>query len=488
MTDKISGHIVPGPEFFANDVKRYRDVSSAWVREMAQNSIDSGADEISVTVQPNPEGRGCIIKWSDNGCGMTLDIIQNALLVIGASNKQLGGVGGFGVAGCMLYFAMKFGYKIVTGGHLVEGLGGSYTIDRLPMRHEGTTSIVHCYSDVRGDWSVVEMNENIQDWFSLSRYNGSVTLNGQAIRTWDSSKVKKVIEHDWCKMSVMKPNGDVRNVVRINQQAMFEVSVPNAQKNSIFIDLTGEDSSKFVNQSRDSMTYPYSDKLNKWIAEISRDPRLVTKADAKMTVIAGKKGTMNPDLATQDGKEAFQAMLLADPEMMAQMLAKMSELRSEGKWDGHTMLINNSTSAPTPDRFKPGTMGKYETNLMEMWNHACMIVASCIGFKREFTTGWCFDLEDLAQHYSRYGIHYISLNPVNISKTGRMTNRYGTLSTDDFHAMVEMAIHEFTHAQGHHYHDEGFAAQMGENFRKVMKRWKTIESVRKDLGRARRAR
>src|SRR5688572_22817756 len=83
----------PGPQreapktgLVADMVRQFADVF-AFVRELVQNGIDAGATAIEVTVDRASDGVTSV-RVADDGCGMTLDVIENALLVLFRSTKD----------------------------------------------------------------------------------------------------------------------------------------------------------------------------------------------------------------------------------------------------------------------------------------------------------------------------------------------------------------------------------------------------------------
>lgn len=90
----------------AEMVRQFADVH-AFVRELVQNGIDAGATAIDVTVDRSSDGIASV-RVADDGCGMTLDIVENALLVLFRSTKDEDPtkIGKYGV-GFMSVFAIE---------------------------------------------------------------------------------------------------------------------------------------------------------------------------------------------------------------------------------------------------------------------------------------------------------------------------------------------------------------------------------------------
>ena len=97
--------VAPQAGLVADMVRQFADVH-AFVRELVQNGIDAGATAIDVTVDRSTDGVASV-RVTDDGCGMTLDILENALLVLFRSTKDedTTKIGKYGV-GFMSVFAI----------------------------------------------------------------------------------------------------------------------------------------------------------------------------------------------------------------------------------------------------------------------------------------------------------------------------------------------------------------------------------------------
>jgi hypothetical protein len=96
----------PRTGLVADMVRQFADVH-AFVRELIQNGIDAGATAIEVTVERSSDGIASV-RVADDGCGMTLDVMENALLVLFRSTKDndASKIGKYGV-GFMSVFAIE---------------------------------------------------------------------------------------------------------------------------------------------------------------------------------------------------------------------------------------------------------------------------------------------------------------------------------------------------------------------------------------------
>lgn len=87
----------PRTGLVADMVRQFAD-AFAFVRELVQNGIDAGASAIEVTVD-REGGALTAVRVADDGCGMTLKVIEDVLLVLFRSTKDedAGKIGKYGV-------------------------------------------------------------------------------------------------------------------------------------------------------------------------------------------------------------------------------------------------------------------------------------------------------------------------------------------------------------------------------------------------------
>ncbi|MBL6995796.1 ATP-binding protein [Desulfobacula sp.] len=161
---------IPHDYFFKMAVKDYYAWRSALFREFIQNSVDAGATEISF------EFDGKYLSVTDNGCGMTLDVIEEALLTLGGSRKLEGSIGGIGKAKEILYFAWAQ-WEISTNGIWIVGHGPQYEIKRTDL-HVGTMSKIQI------DDKIEAPGRYIREYLKLSgleKTGVTVLYNGEKV-------------------------------------------------------------------------------------------------------------------------------------------------------------------------------------------------------------------------------------------------------------------------------------------------------------------
>jgi hypothetical protein len=118
----------------------YSDWFVAFWRELFQNSVDAGSENIRIYLDQK-EGRGSFgdfrndppnvvrVVFSDDGRGMSYDVLDEVYFAIGNTTKTAddGSVGGFGRARLMTCFSQDR-YSILTNDNFVVGEGGDFDI------------------------------------------------------------------------------------------------------------------------------------------------------------------------------------------------------------------------------------------------------------------------------------------------------------------------------------------------------------------------
>jgi len=473
MSDAIpvSGNVQIGPDFFQKEIRNYSRWDFAWGREVGQNSLDAGAKNIVISVKM-AVGEACRIVWADDGCGMSLDILINKFLTLGESHKRKGATGGFGWAKTLILFAQA-SYIVTTGDIILKGCGGSYSYTKGNPRVEG------CTIDVTIPKAAATMRNHIAEWASWTDFKGaSITMNGLSVRTFADHEIlgTKDLPFDWATLTMVKVKDgfEPRMMTRINGQMMRGESASRGVKDNIIIDIVG-DSTKYFTANRDALEYLYKSQMDKFLEELHRDPRSVVKVDeSKDLKMPGKKGTISIGFSDEELAESLK-MMMESPSHMTRELKRQASAVHEG----FDIFICNETTANIPEKWMPGMMGNHGIKLMNRWTAIIQLVGQVIGFRGSVTPGWCFAL-DISAMWDDWE-KAILLNPVTIdAKTGKMTNRF-KLDNAGFADMVISCIHEFTHADGHGYHNDEFIMTCGIYTRKVIMAWSLFKNLRRSI-------
>jgi hypothetical protein len=121
-----------GAQFFSTALRTYRGWQEAWWREAIQNSVDAGATKLTCCAEKLPDGN-VRVSITDNGQGMSREILLDKFLVLGGTTKGAGSgsTGGFGKAKELLILPW-LGWEIQTLGLTVTGENISYEVRETP--------------------------------------------------------------------------------------------------------------------------------------------------------------------------------------------------------------------------------------------------------------------------------------------------------------------------------------------------------------------
>lgn len=260
--------IVIPKEFFEKERDNmYADPLLAWWREMFQNSTDTGATRITITMVQTDDGL-LNISFADNGPGMTRDILTNVFFRLGATTKSgSNGVGGFGRARVLTVFSMV-NYRIHTHYCRVIGDGAEYDIENVETFTPG------CRFDVTTKWPLESMKDRLTRYLVQSNIKAAITLNGETIRhTVHPGRHVRDLEVDGKSFASVWVNksGTLMNsvVVRVRGAAMYAVRTnANAQ---VIVEIDPERSRDILTMNRDSLHYLYQNILQNFLAELAAD-------------------------------------------------------------------------------------------------------------------------------------------------------------------------------------------------------------------------
>lgn len=477
-------------EWFTKILKDYSNWLFAWAREAGQNSLDAGATAISCNVALNEEGN-TVVEWTDNGRGMTRDILVNKFMAVGGSAKEAGNAGGFGVAKLVLAFA-QICYAIRTGFMFVTGRNDEYEIVETSEEHKGLTLTVTMAGD-----NVTRFEEACEEWV---RYTTPVRpclfyLNGRALR-FMGALAAPVSVQEWCALHVVDNDTSHGVRVRINGQFMF--SVWSSVSQCIIVELTGS-SLEYLTSNRDSLQWHYKDKLTKLVEQMTRDPEVLFDTDSD--VIELFEGIDGPAMDEETRRVAALAPSTAGRpnwNATAEDKAEMSEedtrvacapigslrttkrndetVYAPRKIEGHDFVILNKTNKAIPHKYTVDGMRPMEWRLLAKWTRIVKACASILGIRRTIRTGWIFSVTAQAA-YKRNAQHgsLVLLNPCKLE--GNAWVKGFDTSKDSFYTLVSLAVHELTHV-AHSCHDEEYAGALTDNMAKVFANMATVNKAK----------
>lgn len=308
----INHGAVKVPSIYWKSTKNdYSDWPLAWVREALQNSSDGGAKNINIQIEEvdfpdRVEGAPVItrVTCTDDGRGMTKDVLLDVFLRMGGSLKNEGAIGGFGHAKLVLAFAHK-SYEIKTGDVIVKGTGGDYTWTDGNPYVKGVVLAVEMESDGFGAGSIYSMNRAANTVITHSDFSVTgvnVTLNNDAVKSCGNN-----FNYDFntgigtIKFSDVEGDCYYSTIwVRMNGLAMFkeDVRAPNDTGFIGCLDLNGS-SLDLMTSNRDGLKGEHSQTLNQALQELSND-RFKLKLSGSVDLILNRTAELMKSMSIDD--------------------------------------------------------------------------------------------------------------------------------------------------------------------------------------------
>lgn len=278
-----SNNISVPHSYFKKAKKEYRNWMMALFREIIQNSVDAGATKIDFNLDEKDDEFH--LTCSDNGSGMSEDILINVLLCLGGSHKDNSdAIGGFGYAKTLLFFAHEH-YQIKTKDNLVEGIGGNYNFSKTDDYIDGTEiSLILSRIDENEVTYSFEFIEALKEIMAYSHLKGiTVTFDGDLIK---DNVYKFDYEYPTTIGNVIfKDVSDTyasKLWVRINGLAMFQHYVW-SDKKSCFLGVLelNQEPTKVLTTNRDSLKGQAETEFNQIFASL-QDERSALKTNKVM--------------------------------------------------------------------------------------------------------------------------------------------------------------------------------------------------------------
>jgi len=483
MTERT---ITIGSRYLKEGIKRdYNNWQYAWARECAQNSIDAGSTHVYISVTEDDDSN-TVVNWSDNGCGMTEDIVINKLMALGETTKT-NGTGGFGVAFALIGLA-QLSYVIRTNDIIVRGSGSKYKIEKADSPNKGTSLTVTMDGDEEG-----RIRCAIKRWINLSSCKTKFYLNNEEVQTFRRHKPKA--ETPWCKIYTANNTGYMDKVyVRMNGQLMFSV-YSRVENVNVIVDLQGE-SLEYLTSNRDGLNYLWNSKLQALIQELFENPNKIKQAEDHTTVWRGTKGLLRFEGEQKPAKMKLNQPMLARPTSTTAALDIASAIPNRNQVkplyeaktekeiktliDGYDVVVVNRTNQPIPEKFIPGQMSKHAYAVLNRWIRVVQAAGIILDMSQAVCIGFVFSGTARAAHkYTEEFGHMILVNPINVNeKETRFVNQWNN-STASFSEMVGAAVHELTHI-GNSNHNAEFATSLTYDIPKVMSRTTILNKIKKD--------
>lgn len=449
-----------GPEFFSKAKLDYSNWRLAWVREIFQNSADSGASLIEFTFTLI-NGR-VVASVSDNGRGMDRDTLENKLFSLGSSGKDFkaGAVGGFGKAKELLYFG-QLSYVICTNDLEITGCGGQYWISNSKKPRIGTHSTValHECDDF------VPMVAYTRNLVEMSNFRGRVTVNNYEIMNRSHASGEEVRKFDCGTMFYNANKDQVDTIIfRVCGSPMFTKRIKNLNKGLIFEIATP--SQTFLTSSRDNMHYTAMSEVEAFLSELTIDKTsALIKKNSFVRVYQGKRGRLcgkKRSVAAPGGAgpgslnvEELLLFIVNTPARIGRLTPEVIQ----SIYMEYNFTVYFAKSEPLPDKWQLGTFCENALWVTWAWSVAVWDIFVMLGIEPEFDFGFVFD-DSCEAKYSR---ETFLINPAHTDYKIKYTRtREGACK------LLTIAAHEFIHHLGQEYHDETFASRYTDLMIKVM--------------------
>lgn len=473
----VTEQVKIGPEFFKNELREYSNCHWAFARELMQNAMDARSKSINIAVRTDATGN-TEVNVTDDGCGMTADVLRNKFLTLGATGKGFQGtVGGFGKAKTLLAFCHK-GYSIQTLGNRVDGCGAQYTVTPTTYR-QGTSFTVVWNGDCTR-----QLAEAFERFVRYSQWSGRITLNGQTV-TDSLSRGTFKKEFAFGKVYTSKTYTNLA-VVRIQGIPMFYQYIN--YNGCIVVELTGS-SLNVLTANRDGLQWTHREEFGKFLQALAVDRRSALRTGTvtvqkfagqvfQVQVAASSRPATAAAVpvpgALEMAKDAIERGALAVSSGITETTINGTNI--DGSRLSFQFILKNSTGMEVPNYFTPRSKewSGYSDSLITMWARVLTTLHRMFGNSNPFSVGFILDEESEAEHEhgGKFGTVYY-INPAKVVKQASGSRSFKKrYKLTDRHEILATAVHEFVHGLGYGQHDEDFTSKFTNVIAVVMRRMK----------------
>ena len=511
-------------QFFIDERKKLYDWKPDFWRELVQNSVDAGATNISISVIDCGGGQiRCEIN--DDGCGMTMDVLNDVYFALGATTKTGGdSIGGFGRARIMTCFGHNK-YDIETLTNMVRGCGADYEIDSIEQ-HDGCMIRVWM-SEVTTEAMLRELHGFLHQC-SLDRRGVNVSINGERF-SGGLKPGRKMRSLSFGDVHVNRSGTfDNRVIFRVGGIPMF-FRQTNCEK-QVVIEIDSNSARKVLSANRNSFVGEARYEVDRFVDEITvdnrsalrdrnRETRKIVRGGGTMVMLGksqrdeasqrvGKAGLPEPVEVTDTAPiaEISGGGIVGRTAALAPISSTARQIPVSGKrfvTDLFDVLIINETGEPEMDavvaRYDPENWTnevKRNRGIQTPYKRGREAYRLLIAYKialeealrilldeysisqMSWSVGWVFGWQE-GCHLEMDGLHIFCLNPVNYDRKAR----YHLSNRTDLLALMAIAKHEAAHARVD-MHNENWGSTLTEidkryDTPRVMKR---IKQELADLG------
>lgn len=460
---------IPG-DYFIKSVKTfYHNYMRALFRELIQNSVDAGAQNIRFSLDDTS------YTCEDDGAGMTRERMQEALLTMGGSFKLGDSVGGFGEAKILLLFSMEK-YIIHSQTTKAVGSGLTYSLKDMPYRIGTLVSGVF-HADFEANRSVLQdiLKAYVQD----CRVAPRIYLNGSVL--YQDRQARPVTNLEGCGKLFEKnsPQKCYDVYVRQNGVLMFTRTLCKGVPKKYILEL--DNSIDVLSSNRDGFrSYKHSSMVDDLINELNVEKR-VKSSTPMIKRYFGREGNLEtnipvPILASQEVvcTESRSSVSSVTPVVPSTRNSVVVLDHSKALLTNNFLVYPDKTKSKVLKKYIPGGMTKRNEFLALLWKNLLLGCMSITGIQETFSIGFTLNKQAEASRTIVGDEIYYLLNPELFKEKTK---------DDIYFKMLTLVIHELAH-HFEKYHDIDFVIAQDKLMVEVLKsrinRNQLIKSAKQD--------
>jgi hypothetical protein len=492
---------VPAEYFYNNSIKEYRSWPEALVREFLQNSRDARSTRIDININTIKETKQIEFIVKNNGDLITEDVMFNALLTLGGSDKSGGAVGGFGQAKNLLYFSWPE-WSIHSGYLRVQGSGPQYERVETSEFVDGVISRIVLPGKL--SHGLFALKTITKDYLNLSTLGSChVYLNGERVQNLHRKgvKLKKLYlqGEPFAQVYTNKSRVDPCPRVYVKGLYMFSNGFIPKSKMAISIELEG-DTLSMMTSNRDSLRHPYSEIFQQFLSELTADIETATYVETVKIQRFNLTNKLNLDVnlapnkaLTTSSLDAKDMMLEIVDEDIITVTTPIIPVRlyetSKEKLEQEKDFIDIETSeihidipfiikleacsGRSPSHVASFLKTRKAQKFLHQWNEILKEALKCTRYSDlPFTPGFIWSDSIHAQYHKENEEHFFFINP----------QRYelkGMSAEERLDWLMQCACHEVSHLFSE-YHDHLFVRMYHEIWTKMFKKIRKFRDLRHD--------
>jgi hypothetical protein len=503
---------VPNDYFLKSALRDYSSPFRALIRELLQNSRDAKATQVDITYD------GVTLTCSDDGHGMTRDVIENKLMALGESTKGDGETGGFGIAKILLFLAHP-SYTIRTGNLIVRGQGGEYSIEEHEDSIKGVCVTIQLAKEIRPHTPGTDVSELTKDIIRETRLsNLKMKVNVNGIVSPSNLRAGRRVADLGSGVTIHRTKLDKGQshsyaLVRVRGLHMFHLYVGPSNYYYV-VELSGY-SKEILTSNRDGFRNGWDTRINKTCQALVSNSQLaieskqynfrgrsayqssafsfepaVKKLNAllKSHLEEAGEATEDTDPDSNDSPVAKEAVMQAvtatlsqerlAPEVMQALMSRASEIINAGRFDEIKLdkhyNVYTQGFRKLPKAWEPESLNDWKKELLALWSAIVGRTLVLAGHKNaEFEVGFAVYHEKeedraLAMYAKHSGKHIFYLNPKRYGDETMLPIFNKKRRAELILWLMNLAAHEVTHFLGNMGHNEDFVIEEAALMQKMI--------------------